>query len=415
MNREKSRRIRILCLASVVVLMLSLCGCRTRLTNNDEVLSVVYDEDVFTQYDYEMKREELGLGKAKKPIFNGFGSEPEEEESFDESDATILEEYDPGLEDEPEYADTEPPKKAKPARGGSSNGGSRNEGGEEDPEPEPQMITVTLDPNGAPIEKETIDVVIGESYGELPEWTWEGHKFTGWYTTKGLKVDSNTIVKVTKDHSLFAGWQEESKSFTVTFVAGDGAEFVSGSPQLSVKEGGAYGEIPEVKWNDYEFLGWFSAAQGGNPIKPEAPVNSDQTWYAHWYRPGYWAKQLADTVAGLKPEDIRNCFVVSADEKLGKMAGDSGGALTTDETAADVIVVYSDDDENIAKMKEAHPNALIIGVSANAVSEDGDNQDRNLYSKLLILNALYDYDVSASREELKITDEEDPVKIIQGE
>ena len=97
------------------------------------------------------------------------------------------------------------------------------------------------------------------------------------------------------------------------------------------------------------------------------------------------------------------------------MAGDSGGALTTDETAADVIVVYSDDDENIAKMKEAHPNALIIGVSANAVSEDGDNQDRNLYSKLLILNALYDYDVSASREELKITDEEDPVKIIQGE
>ena len=58
--------------------MLSLCGCRTRLTNNDEVLSVVYDEDVFTQYDYEMRREELGLGKAKKPIFNGFGSEPEE-------------------------------------------------------------------------------------------------------------------------------------------------------------------------------------------------------------------------------------------------------------------------------------------------------------------------------------------------
>ena len=93
MSRFVIRRIlKILCIASVLIMMLCLCGCRARLTNNDEVLSAVYNDDEYMQEEYQMRRDALGLGEAKKPIFNGLGSAPEEEEVFDEGDANRLEE-----------------------------------------------------------------------------------------------------------------------------------------------------------------------------------------------------------------------------------------------------------------------------------------------------------------------------------
>ena len=54
MNRN-TRNIKILILtASLVVLMLALCGCRTRVTNNSEVTNVMYDESGYMQEDYQM-------------------------------------------------------------------------------------------------------------------------------------------------------------------------------------------------------------------------------------------------------------------------------------------------------------------------------------------------------------------------
>ena len=42
---KNSRVSKILFLAAVLILMLGLCGCRTRITNNDEVSNVMYDEE----------------------------------------------------------------------------------------------------------------------------------------------------------------------------------------------------------------------------------------------------------------------------------------------------------------------------------------------------------------------------------
>ena len=123
MSRKNSRYLsRICCIASVLILMLGLCGCRTRLSNNDEVLSVVYDEDVFMSAEYQMRRDELGLDKAKKPFFNGFSSPEEPEDDYDDYDVGRLEDYDPAEEEEePEILpQSEKPKKKRAGGGGGT-------------------------------------------------------------------------------------------------------------------------------------------------------------------------------------------------------------------------------------------------------------------------------------------------------
>ena len=42
---SSNRVIKFIFLAAVLILMLALCGCRTRVTNNSEVTNVMYDED----------------------------------------------------------------------------------------------------------------------------------------------------------------------------------------------------------------------------------------------------------------------------------------------------------------------------------------------------------------------------------
>ena len=106
---SESRVRKLLILASVLVLMLTLCGCRTRITNNDEVTNVMYDEEGWMQEEYDMRREELSVSKAEKPIFTGFGSAEDEDydEDYYEGDEDFMEDYDPEMDDE--YSDADEP------------------------------------------------------------------------------------------------------------------------------------------------------------------------------------------------------------------------------------------------------------------------------------------------------------------
>ena len=57
----KSNILRIMILFSALVLMMLLCGCRTRITNNTEVVGVVHDESGMLQESYQVRRDELGI------------------------------------------------------------------------------------------------------------------------------------------------------------------------------------------------------------------------------------------------------------------------------------------------------------------------------------------------------------------
>ena len=93
MNRN-TRNIKILILtASLVVLMLALCGCRTRVTNNSEVTNVMYDESGYMQEDYQMRRDELDLSTADEPIFKGLSKAGTEDAEYSGDDSETLDDY----------------------------------------------------------------------------------------------------------------------------------------------------------------------------------------------------------------------------------------------------------------------------------------------------------------------------------
>ena len=54
---------------------------------------------------------------------------------------------------------------------------------------------------------DTKEVTYGSTYGSLPLPTKSRYKFLGWYTTSGVKVDSDTKVEITDDTTLYAQWE----------------------------------------------------------------------------------------------------------------------------------------------------------------------------------------------------------------
>jgi uncharacterized repeat protein (TIGR02543 family) len=64
----------------------------------------------------------------------------------------------------------------------------------------------------------------------------------------------------------------------VTFDACGGSSVDS----ISIPLGQPVGELPVATRDGYEFLGWFTAADGGVAVTPETIVTSDMTFYARW-------------------------------------------------------------------------------------------------------------------------------------
>ena len=428
MSRFVIRRIlKILCIASVLIMMLCLCGCRARLTNNDEVLSAVYNDDEYMQEEYQMRRDALGLGEAKKPIFNGLGSAPEEEEVFDEGDANRLEEYEPLADTpDPDEAEMQPEKrKTKTSRRGSSGGGDPGDDPEEDPEeeekPAPQTITVTLDPNGGECEKSAITVEIGEPYGKiesLPSASRDGYDFTGWINGEKEPINDDSLVRTTKPHKLYATWKEkEQTSFTVTFDGnGEGDEVTLSSDSMTVQKDGNYGKMPTAERRGYMFKGWFTKAEGGSKVEAGDPftVNKEQTLYAQWeHDPNtYWAKKLEATVSGLE-EDVA-CGRLDPDDKALLDFVTACGVRDPEEGEQPEFIFITDESQAAAAY-EQYPDSVVLRINKDAMSEDEENQNINLYVKWLLVDRLQGggYDISGVREDLEIeAEDEDLIKAV---
>ena len=101
MQNRKALLIKYIALMLILVSALLLSACRTRISNNNEVSNIYYDEDGYLSETYEMRRSELGLSTAKKPILPDFGPIEDDEEEV-ETGETIN--YEP---EEEEYV--EPP------------------------------------------------------------------------------------------------------------------------------------------------------------------------------------------------------------------------------------------------------------------------------------------------------------------
>ena len=69
-------------------------------------------------------------------------------------------------------------------------------------------VTVNFDAQGGTVTPTQKQVKYGETYGELPTPTKAGYKFIRWYNGSYGTVTENTEVTNSKEHTLFAEWQE---------------------------------------------------------------------------------------------------------------------------------------------------------------------------------------------------------------
>lgn len=141
--------------------------------------------------------------------------------------------------------------------------------------PEEETYTITFDAQGgSAVEAITDDA--GTTISEFPEPTREGYTFKGWFLTKegGNRVIS---INLSSNITLYAQWEEiVVGEYTVTFDYQDGIQ-----EKVTVKEGGTV-TFPEASRDGYTFLGWFTAAEGGEAASESTAITGDVTYFAHW-------------------------------------------------------------------------------------------------------------------------------------
>ena len=418
-TRSGSRILKILCIAAVFVLMLTLCGCRTRITNNSEVNNVMYDDGGFMQEEYDSRREELDLTTAKKPVFTGLGNPEEEEEYEYGDDGEALEDYEP--DDYEEDVDDSDPPQANTTGSNSTTGNRRIV-----KRTTTTIITVTLNPNGGKCKTKSIAVRNGGKYGILPTPTRDGYTFTGWFTKKdddkGKKVTSSTKVSATKNHTLYAHWkegeekkdedkkptepttpttptEETKQEFTVTFdLNGSDATFTEGGGNLTVKDGETYGSLPKAERPKYKFKGWSTSSSGTSTVSSGDKVTQSHTLYAVWDEDskGYWEAQLADSVKAADKYSYK-----SLDGKNDSFLQDSG--LSKGKNPDFLVVFGNESDAEKADTKEDNPNHTRILY----IPKSDAGGKKELIHKIYVFNYLYSgLDAAQAEEDLGVSDED---------
>ncbi len=125
-------------------------------------------------------------------------------------------------------------------------------------------------------------VTYGQSYGSLPTPERTGYVFQGWFTSSGStgkQIEAGTTVEVTAKQTLYAKWKGIES--TVSFDANKGS-CEEGSRQVFYGEN--YGNLPVPQRYGYEFLGWYTAKEGGKKLASATDVEEmkSHTVYALW-------------------------------------------------------------------------------------------------------------------------------------
>ncbi|MBQ8040213.1 MAG: InlB B-repeat-containing protein, partial [Lachnospiraceae bacterium] len=125
-------------------------------------------------------------------------------------------------------------------------------------------------------------VYVGDVYGTLPTPTYDGHTFLGWYTSLedgATKVTSETRLVTNAPHTLYAKWQ--ANEYDVLLISGIEGEK---DYEITVTYGDVYRNLPELKKENYTFLGWYTLPVDGVKVEEgeAVAITSDQVLYAQW-------------------------------------------------------------------------------------------------------------------------------------
>ncbi len=159
-----------------------------------------------------------------------------------------------------------------------------------------EIITVYFDANGGNGPSfSSKEVAIGGQYGELPTVSYEGYLFDGWFAEDGERIDTDSEVTVTEDHTLYAQWTQKAVSAqpdvnpvtdtdkTVNGTGEPGAEitviFPDGSQETAdVEEDGSWTVIVpgDVTLEKDQVLEVIQTENGKEPSDPKEVIVSGQ-------------------------------------------------------------------------------------------------------------------------------------------
>lgn len=152
----------------------------------------------------------------------------------------------------------------------------------------PITITITFDNRGiGDIDILSKDVTYDSEFGTLANATATEYTFDGWFTDPECfnKVTSNSIVKLTENTTLYAGWTVIE--IVVTFNNNGIGE--SEIEPLLVFCNSTFSPLPTLSSIGYTFKGWYTDPEcsDGNEITESTPASnflSNLTLYAKWER-----------------------------------------------------------------------------------------------------------------------------------
>ncbi len=112
-----------------------------------------------------------------------------------------------------------------------------------------------------------------------------GYSFTGWYYDAACTQPANyTVMPDLGDTgevvNVYAGWTE--KVYNITLDPGENGTV--STPEYSVTFGSTYGDLPKPTKDGHTFVGWFTAAEGGDQVTSAVLVDRDDehTLYAQY-------------------------------------------------------------------------------------------------------------------------------------
>ena len=139
---------------------------------------------------------------------------------------------------------------------------------------------VAFDANGGTCGTAEETYVVGEAYGALPTPQWSGHAWLGWFTKKegGERVTEESVVPTVAERTLYARWTDWQ---TVLFDP-NGGSCKKASVACPIE--GTYSGFTTASRANHEFLGWYTAREGGKRVKNGMAVSggAERTLYAHW-------------------------------------------------------------------------------------------------------------------------------------
>lgn len=126
-----------------------------------------------------------------------------------------------------------------------------------------------------------VRIVFDTPYGSLPRPDKRGYTFVGWYTESegGQHITETSTLKIGEDSTLYAHWK--ANSYVVSFDANSG---VVNSESITVVFDSGYPQLPVAERYGYEFMGWYTALENGEPVEMDTTVSIDRdhVLYARW-------------------------------------------------------------------------------------------------------------------------------------